>query len=143
MKIMKQLSISLAFVLMLLPLTACGAAQDVSSASEEEIGSYQSISAEAAQAMLEEGGVTLVDVRTQAEYESAHIPGAILIPNETISDTQPEALPDKDAVILVYCRSGRRSAEAAGKLATLGYTNIYDLGGIIDWPYDTVSGSEP
>lgn len=143
MKIIRQFPVPLVLVLMLLSLTACGTAQDTFSASDEEVGSYQSISAEAAQAMLEEGNVTLVDVRTQAEYESAHIPGAILIPNETISDTPPEALPDKDAAILVYCRSGHRSAEAASKLATLGYTNIYDLGGIIDWPYDTVSGSEP
>lgn len=143
MKIIRQFPVPLVLVLMLLSLTACGTAQDTFSASDEEVGSYQSISAEAAQAMLEEGNVTLVDVRTQAEYESAHIPGAILIPNETISDTPPEALPDKDAAILVYCRSGRRSAEAASKLAALGYTSIYDLGGIIDWPYDTVSGSEP
>lgn len=143
MKIIRQFPVPLVLVLMLLSLTACGTAQDTFSTSDGEVGSYQSISAEAAQAMLEEGNVTLVDVRTQAEYESAHIPGAILIPNETISDTPPEALPDKDAAILVYCRSGRRSAEAASKLAALGYTSIYDLGGIIDWPYDTVSGSEP
>ncbi len=140
----RQLPIVLILVLLLIPLAACGATQSSSSSStEESTGGYQSISPETAQAMLEEGGVTLVDVRTQSEYESAHIPGAILIPNETIADTQPEALPDKNAAIVVYCRSGRRSAEAASKLAALGYTDIYDLGGIIDWPYDTVSGSEP
>jgi rhodanese-related sulfurtransferase len=83
--------------------------------------------------------VTVVDVRTQAEYEQGHIPDAILVPNETISTTQkPDALPDLDATILVYCRSGNRSAQAARKLVALGYVNVYDFGGIIDWPYDVV-----
>ena len=78
-------------------------------------------------------GHIIVDVRRQDEYDSGHIPGAILIPNESISTEQPEALPDPDQIILVYCRSGRRSKEAAQKLADIGYTNVFEFGGIIDW----------
>lgn len=101
---------------------------------------YRKISPQLAQEMIvATQPVTVVDVRTQAEYEQGHIPGAILVPNETISTTQkPDALPDLDATILVYCRSGNRSAQAARKLVTLGYVNVYDFGGIIDWPYDVV-----
>lgn len=97
------------------------------------------ISPEKGKTMLEQGGYTLVDVRTQAEYEQGHIPGALLIPNETIEDTQPELLPDLNAPVIVYCRSGRRSAEAAQKLSDIGYTQIYDLGGIQSWPYQVVT----
>ena len=100
---------------------------------------YHKISAEEAKKMMDKGGVTIVDVRRQDEYDQGHIKDAILVPNETISDTQPEALPDKDAVLLIYCRSGRRSAEAANKLVAQGYTQVYDFGGIIDWPYETVT----
>lgn len=85
----------------------------------------------------------LVDVRRQDEYETAHIPGAILIPNETITNTRPALLPDLNAVIIVYCRTGHRSGIAAKKLVKMGYTHILDLGGIVDWPYKTVSGSKP
>jgi len=100
---------------------------------------YEKITPEEAKKLMDQGGVTVVDVRTQQEYDQGHIPGAILIPNETIVDTPPAQLPDKDAVILVYCRSGRRSADAAGKLSAMGYTHIRDLGGIKDWPYETVT----
>ena len=100
---------------------------------------YHKISAEEAKKMMDKGGVTIVDVRRQDEYDQGHIKDAILVPNETISDTQPEALPDKDAVLLIYCRSGRRSSEAANKLVAQGYTQVYDFGGIIDWPYETVT----
>ncbi len=82
----------------------------------------------------------MVDVRTEKEYAAGHIEGAILIPNETITDKRPEQLPDLDAEILIYCRSGRRSAEAAKKLIAMGYTRVYDFGGIIDWPYGIVTG---
>lgn len=85
--------------------------------------------------------VVVVDVRRSDEYEDSHIPGAILIPNETISETQPELLPDLDAEILIYCRSGNRSAKAATKLLEMGYINVSDFGGIIDWPYETESGA--
>jgi phage shock protein E len=97
---------------------------------------YTDLSAEEAKAKIDEGEVILVDVRTQEEYDEKHIDGAILIPNETITDTQPEQLPDKDAEILVYCKSGNRSSQAAEKLADMGYSNVHNiLGGISEWPY--------
>lgn len=103
---------------------------------------YHKISAEAAKTRLDSGdAVVLLDVRTQEEYDAGHIEGAILLPNETIADTPPDALPDKDAEILIYCRSGNRSAQAAKKLVAMGYTNVYDFGGIIDWPYDVVTSA--
>ena len=85
--------------------------------------------------------VIVVDVRRADEYAAGHVPGAILIPNEEIGSSVLEELPVLDAEILVYCRSGRRSAEAAEKLVKIGYTNVSDFGGIIDWPYETVAGS--
>ena len=98
------------------------------------VNSYKQISQEeAAQMMEEDEGHVIVDVRTQEEYDEGHIPGAICIPNEEITDTKPELLPDVDQVILIYCRSGRRSKEAAEKLFNMGYTHIYEFGGIIDW----------
>ena len=79
----------------------------------------------------------ILDVRTVEEYDEGHIAGAVLLPDFEIATRAQEVLPDKDAVILVYCRSGRRSALAAAELARMGYTQIHDFGGIIDWPYDT------
>lgn len=99
---------------------------------------YQVITADEAKEMMDKGGVTIVDVRRQEEYDAGHIKDAILIPNESIGDTAPAELTDKDAVILVYCRTGIRAKDASQKLADLGYTNIYDIGGIVDWPYETV-----
>ena len=99
---------------------------------------YRKITPEEAKARMDSGDeVLILDVRTQEEYDAGHIPGAILLPNETIGSEEPVLLADKDAEILVYCRSGRRSAEAANKLVALGYTGVYDFGGIIDWPYET------
>ncbi len=99
---------------------------------------YTTITAQEAKARMDSGDdLIIVDVRTQAEYASGHVPGAVLIPNETISDQMPALLPDLDAEVLLYCRSGNRSAQAAKKLAAMGYTRIYDFGGIIDWPYET------
>lgn len=92
-----------------------------------------------AKAMMDKGDVTVVDVRRSDEYAAGHIPGSILVPNEEIGDTQPEELPDLDAVLLVHCRTGIRSRQASDKLIKLGYTNVYDFGGIADWPYDTVT----
>lgn len=100
--------------------------------------SVTKISAAKAKEMMESQDVIIVDVRTQEEYNEGYIPNAILIPNESIVG-EPEALMDKDATILVYCRSGNRSAQAAKKLVDLGYTNVYDFGGIIDWPYEIVN----
>ena len=103
--------------------------------------SYRQITMDEAVAMMEkEEDYIILDVRTVAEYNEKHIPGAINIPNEAIgADAIPE-LPDKDQLILVYCRSGNRSKQASEKLAALGYTNIVEFGGINDWPGETVSG---
>lgn len=104
--------------------------------------SYRQISTEEAVTMMEEEtDYILLDVRTQAEYEEAHIPGAICIPNETIGTEEIPELPDKDQLILVYCRSGNRSKQASEKLAQLGYTNVVEFGGINSWTGETVSGS--
>ena len=100
--------------------------------------SYHKITAQVAKEMMDTQEVIVVDVRTQAEYNEGYIPNAILIPNESI-DGEPKELTDKNATILVYCRSGNRSAQAAKKLVDLGYTNVYDFGGIIDWPYEIVN----
>ena len=103
---------------------------------------YRLITAEQAKERLDSGdALILVDVRTKEEFDSGHIEGALLLPNEEILDTPPELLPDKDAEILIYCRSGNRSAQAAKKLVAMGYTNVYDFGGIIDWPYDVVKSA--
>ena len=106
---------------------------------QEAQGTYRKITAQEAKAMLDKGDVTVVDVRRSDEYAAGHIPGSILVPNEEIGDTQPEELPDLDAVLLVHCRTGIRSRQASDKLIKLGYTNVYDFGGIADWPYDTVT----
>lgn len=104
----------------------------------ERVGVYRKITAEQAYEMMNTQEVTIVDVRTQSEYDEGHIQNAVLIPNETIGSEPPSNLPDKNAVILVYCRSGRRSEEAARKLVNLGYVSVYDFGGINDWTYGTV-----
>ena len=115
-------------------------------ASPEESGgkiNYQQVTAaEAVSLMDTEEEYIILDVRTREEYENEHIPGAICIPNETIGAKEIPELPDKNQLILVYCRSGNRSKQAAEKLAALGFTNIVEFGGIIDWPGDTVSGTE-
>lgn len=101
--------------------------------------SYSKISSKEAKEMMDEDSDTIIlDVRTQDEYDSGHIEGALLIPNDQITEKAESVLTNKDATILVYCRSGRRSLSASKELAELGYTNIYDFGGIIDWPYETV-----
>ncbi|WP_330379703.1 rhodanese-like domain-containing protein [Anaeromassilibacillus senegalensis] len=131
-------------------LTACGQANDTvpssgssavesSRSSSADTEAYHKIDAEEAKKMMEAGGVTVVDVRTAEEYAGAHIEGAILLPVETIGEEQPEELPDPDAAILVYCRTGKRSKAASEQLVALGYQNINDFGGIVDWPYETVS----
>ena len=99
---------------------------------------YQKISAEEAYEMMASQEVVVVDVRTREEYDSGHIENAVLVPNESIGSEMPEALPDKEATLLIYCRSGRRSKDAAEKLLSLGYQNVYDFGGVIDWPYELV-----
>lgn len=97
---------------------------------------YHKITAEEAKEMMDEGNLIIVDVRTEEEYTEAHIPKAILVPNESIDSSVTEVLPDKDEVLLVYCRTGVRSKQASDKLVELGYTKVYDFGGIVDWPYE-------
>lgn len=102
---------------------------------------YQKITAEEAKEMMDENSpYILLDVRTETEYEENHIDGAVLIPDYEINERAEAELYDKGILILVYCRSGRRSAEAAAVLIELGYTNVYDFGGIIDWTYGTTGG---
>ena len=103
--------------------------------------SYRQINMDEAITMMEEGsGYIILDVRTPKEFADKHIPGAINIPNETIGTDEIPELPDKDQLILVYCRSGNRSKQASEKLAALGYTNIVEFGGINDWPGEIVTG---
>ena len=108
---------------------------------QPEKSTYRQINAEEAAAMMEEeSGYLILDVRTAEEYIQKHIPGAINVPNEIIGTEDIPELPDKEQLILVYCRSGNRSKQAAEKLVKLGYTNIVEFGGIHDWTGETVSG---
>ena len=121
------------FLLLLFLLAGC-------TASKEQEYSYRQISMDEAVTMMEEeSNYIILDVRTPEEFRERHIPNAINIPNETIGSEDIQELPDKDQLILVYCRSGNRSKQASGKLAELGYTNIVEIGGINDWIGDTVS----
>ena len=125
-------------------LTVAGCSNNASMQESEEAkkDSYTHIDQETAkQMMANEDGHVIVDVRSKDEYAAGHIPGAICIPNESITNTQPEELPDLDQVILVYCRSGNRSRQASQKLYDMGYTNVYEFGGINDWTGETVAGN--
>ena len=120
-------------VLLLVGLTGCGSEKE-----RDDTASYQQITAEEAKAMMEEQpDAVILDVREQDEYDAGHIPGAVLLPVGTINEeTAASAIPEKDTVVLVYCRSGNRSKTASQSLVDLGYTQIYEFGGIKDWPYD-------
>ena len=103
-------------------------------------GAYRQITQEKAKEMMDTQEVIILDVREQSEYDSGHIPGAVLLPVGTIDEaTAAAAIPAKDSTVLVYCRSGNRSKTAASALAELGYTNLYEFGGINTWPYETES----
>ena len=122
------------FLMSLLLMTGCAA--------QSKESTYRQITMEEAVTMMqEESDYIILDVRTSEEYSEKHIPGAINIPNETIGSEDIPELPDKDQLILVYCRSGNRSKQAAAKLVKLGYTNIVEFGGINDWTGETVSGA--
>ena len=124
------------FLLTLLLLAGCAAPV-------ESEASYQQVSMDEAIAIMEsESDYIILDVRTTEEFADKHIPDAINIPNETIGTEDIPELPDKDQLILVYCRSGNRSKQASDKLVGLGYTNIVEFGGINDWPGETVSDGE-
>ena len=123
-------------------LTGCMAdpAGEVSISVSESVLSYHQISQEEAKRMMQtETDYCIVDVRRQDEFDAGHIPGAILIPNESITDTPPEELPDLSQTLLIYCRSGNRSKQASEKLAAMGYTNIYEFGGINTWDGEIVT----
>ena len=138
---MKKLFSILFASFLFLSFSACAApAAQAETAPTPEPAEYHKISASDAKARLDSGDeLILLDVRTKEEFDAGHIAGAVLLPNETILDSQPDALPDLNAEILIYCRSGNRSAQAANKLVAMGYTNVYDFGGIIDWPYEVVT----
>ena len=116
-----------------LPFGCVGCVSDGGSATYDQISG-----AEAKALMDSESGYIIIDARTQEEYDEGHIPGAILIPEYEIADRAENELPDKNQLILVYCRSGRRSKIAAEELVKLGFTNIKEFGGIIDWEYEIV-----
>ena len=132
---MKKLAFLLLAVMM---LTACGQDKE----NNQGVVYVNITAAEAKQIMDSEEGYIILDVRTQEEYDQGHIPGAIVISHEEIAEKAEDVLKDKDQLILVYCRSGRRSKIAAEALVELGYTNIKEFGGIIDWPYEVESWSE-
>ena len=136
-------------VLLCILLTACGDDSSIGIiggadgptsiivAEKGEKAMYEQITAEEAKKIMDSGEEHIVlDVREQHEYDEGHIPGAILIPYTEIENRAEDELPDKNKLILVYCRSGRRSKIAAESLANLGYTNVKEFGGIIDWPYE-------
>ena len=123
----------LSFLLTVLLFSVCSAQAE----------GYTQIDQETAKEMMSwDDGHVIVDVRRREEYDGGHIPGAILIPNESIGCDSPEALPDYDQIILIYCRSGNHSKQAAQKLAQMGYKNIYEFGGIITWTGDIVTTEE-
>ena len=107
--------------------------------SDGDSATYEQISGAEAKALMDsESGYIIIDARTQEEYDQGHIPGAIMIPEYEIANRAEKEIPDKDQLILVYCRSGRRSKIAAEELVKLGYTNVKEFGGIIDWKYEIV-----
>ena len=124
----------------MLLLTGCGSEQQAATGGANQPKTvYRQVSAADAAALMEsESDYIILDVRTQAEYDQGHIPGAICIPNETIGSDDIPQLPDKGQLILVYCRSGNRSRQASQKLADAGYTNIVEFGGILSWTGETI-----
>ena len=133
---MRQILLFAGLVASLALLVGCGAVKGEPNTAEDvpDKAAYHKLSAEEAASQE----VVVVDVRTREEYDGGHIENAVLVPNESIGSEMPEALPDKEATLLVYCRSGRRSKDAAQKLLALGYQSVYDFGGVIDWPYELV-----
>ena len=120
-------------------VTGCSVSGHITGSSDTA-KSYTQISQEEAKEMMaKDDGHIVVDVRRQDEYDAGHIPGAILIPNEIIGTEQPKELPDLNQIILIYCRSGNRSKQAAQKLYNMGYTNIYEFGGINTWTGEIVT----
>ena len=133
MKKVKGLIIMLLISLSLFGMTACDGENGKAS-------TYEQITAEQAKTIMDtEKDYVIIDARTEEEFAEGHIENAILIPEYEIADRAEKELPDKEQLILVYCRSGRRSKIASEELVKLGYTNVKEFGGIIDWPYDIVT----
>jgi rhodanese-related sulfurtransferase len=132
---MKKVWVILLFLIL---LTGC------SNTGTKEMGkavpneTYRTITAAEGKTLIADKNTILVDVRAQSEFDAGHIAGAILMPYDQTKELAPSLLTDKNATIVVYCRSGRRSAIAAKELAEMGYTKVYDLGGLESWPYGTV-----
>lgn len=153
MKMKKKIITIAAAVLLTLSLSACGENNEKipetdatvtdmegDTMNEAETNTYRQISMDEAAAMMEqESGYIILDVRRSDEFAAGHIPNAVNVPNETIGTAEIPELPDKGQLILVYCRSGRRSKEASEKLVGLGYTNIVEFGGILDWTGEVVT----
>ena len=141
-KAKKSILIALSLLLAAFTLSSCASntsTQQETEAGAEDAAVYHKLSAEEAKAVIDaEENVIILDVREQYEYDEGHIPGAVLLPSGSVKAKASEVLPDKNQKILVYCRSGNRSGTAARALVALGYTQIYDFGGIINWPYDVV-----
>ena len=127
-----------AFCLLAITLTSCGN-NNTDEVQTNMNNTYEQISGEQAKALMDsEKDYVIIDARTQEEFDGGHIPGAVLIPEYEIAQRAEDELPDKNQLILVYCRSGRRSKIASQALVDLGYTNVKEFGGIIDWEYETV-----
>ena len=137
---MRQILLFSALAALLALLSGCALSKTKKDTPEDMTGkaAYHKISAKEAYEMMASQEVVVVDVRTREEYDGGHIENAVLVPNESIGSEMPETLPDKEATLLIYCRSGRRSKDAAQKLLALGYQSVYDFGGVIDWPYELV-----
>ena len=130
--------VSILAVFLAFGLTGCGDSSG-GGIESEATGEYKQITMDEAVTMMdEETDYIILDVRRPDEFAEKHIPNAINVPNETIGEEAIPELPDKDQLLLVYCRSGNRSKQASKKLAAMGYTNVYEFGGINDWPGETV-----
>ena len=128
---------------MILAMLASGCAANQEPETDTDATGVIMINAEDAKSRLDSAeGIILVDVRTPEEFRDGHIPGAILLPVDEISTNAETVIPDKEATYFIYCRSGNRSAAAADQLVEMDYENVYDLGGINNWPYETVAGDE-
>lgn len=136
---MKRILCLFTFLVLSLSLVSCGAQTNDTSTATTTPPPHQTIAPADVKTLLDDGtAFTLLDVRRPDEYAAGHIPSAVNLPNEEIGSTRPDSLPKLDATLVVYCRTGVRSREAADKLLALGYTDVRDMGGIRDWPYDTV-----
>jgi phage shock protein E len=140
---MKKLIYASLLLSALLILASCAPAPDTVTEENEQAvvqAEYIKISAAEAKALIDSEEVIILDVRTREEFEESRIEGALLIPDYEIKELAEELLPDKEATILVYCRTGRRSELASRALIEMGYQYVYDFGGIVDWEYETISG---